>query len=208
MIQLTPLGGAIPSAIPASQAAQRLHRDALARVRAAALAWRNGMAGLLAGLLGFSLIKGRSDISQLASPWGVAAGVLLLAALASGGFGAMRLLWAAHGRPEMLDRRMLGSGLAADAAEAAQGVSALRLGIRMSLACACLLVAAVALTWYGPPKQQPQVQVVTTSGETVCGFVTRTAHGAMTLETGTGTRNISLSLITGIQAVSVCKSSW
>jgi hypothetical protein len=108
MIELSPLKDADRAAIPASQAVQRLQRDALPRVRAAAVAWRNGLAGLLAGLLGFSLVKGRSDVSQLAWPWNVAVGVLLLAALMIGGYGATRLLWAAHGRPDLLDRRTLG----------------------------------------------------------------------------------------------------
>ena len=158
-MKLTAVPGAQRAAVPAAQTTQRLHRDALTRVREAALAWRNGLAGLLAGLLGFSLIRGRSDISQLAAPWNVLVGVLLLAALTTGGYGAVRLLWAAHGRPELVDRRKLGSSLAADNEEAKLGVRALRQGIRMSLLCAGLLIAAVAVTWYGPAGQQPQVQV-------------------------------------------------
>ena len=49
-----------------AQAVQRMLRDELTVVRAAATAWRNGLAGLLAAMLGFSLVKGRSDIGTLA----------------------------------------------------------------------------------------------------------------------------------------------
>jgi amino acid transporter len=205
MIKLTPVKGAEARDIPASQAAQRLHRDALARVRAAALAWRNGLAGLLAGLLGFSLIKGRSDVSELAPPWSAIAGLALLAALVFGGYGAMRLLWAAHGRPELLDRRALRSALASDAEEAAHGVRALRIGIRMSLLCAGLLIVAVAVTWYGPARQQPQVEVTSPAG-TICGSVIRADQGLIILATSSGPRSAGLASVTAITAVSSCGS--
>ena len=43
----------------------RLTTTELPRVRAAATAWRNGLAGLLTALIGFGLIKGRSDVTEL-----------------------------------------------------------------------------------------------------------------------------------------------
>ncbi|MEU9780344.1 hypothetical protein AB0H92_05050 [Streptomyces phaeochromogenes] len=71
----------------------------LGRVREVAVAWRNGLGAILAGLDGFGLIKGRSDVGQAAPQWAVTAGLLLLAALVAGGLGALNLLRAAHGRP-------------------------------------------------------------------------------------------------------------
>lgn len=79
---------------------QRALAQELGRVREVAVAWRNGLGAILAGLVGFGLIKGRSDVGQAAPQWAVTAGLLLLAALAAGGFGALSLLRAAHGRPD------------------------------------------------------------------------------------------------------------
>jgi hypothetical protein len=42
-----------------------LHRYGLSRMRTDAVVWRNGLGALLAGPVGFSLIKGRSDVSTL-----------------------------------------------------------------------------------------------------------------------------------------------
>ncbi|MFI7709063.1 hypothetical protein [Nonomuraea sp. NPDC049480] len=203
MIELTPAEGAAQASIPASQEIQRLHREALPRVQAAALAWRNGLAGLLAGLLGFSLIKGRSDVAQLAAPYGYAVGVLLVTAVIVGGFGAVQLLWAAHGRPRVMDRLRVASAMAADHAEARRGVLFLRNGIRLSLACAALLVTAVVVTWYGPAKDAPKLRV-SVGEQVLCGSVTRVAAGALTLKTDLGERHVDLARATGLQAVDGC----
>ncbi|MEV6633608.1 hypothetical protein AB0M54_22945 [Actinoplanes sp. NPDC051470] len=45
----------------------RLLRTELPRGREAATAWRNGLGALLTALIGFSLIKGRADVGQLAA---------------------------------------------------------------------------------------------------------------------------------------------
>ena len=88
----------------------RLLSAELTRVRQAATAWRNGLGGLLAALVGFSLIKGRSDISQLAKPWAVGVGIMLLAALITGAAGALLLIRAANGRPSVTSARELMPG--------------------------------------------------------------------------------------------------
>jgi hypothetical protein len=178
----------------------RLLRDELTRVRAAGLAWRNGLAGLLVGLLGFSLIRGRSDVTQLAAPWNVVVGAVLLAAFLAGAAGALRLLWAAHGRPTAMERRMSRTRQAADHAEAVAGVAALRSGIVLSLACAALLVTAVGITWYGPGRSQPALQVTTPTG-TVCGTIVGTDAGVVTLNTDSGETKVDLRSATGIRTV-------
>jgi hypothetical protein len=66
-----------------------------------------------------------------------------------------------------------------------------------------LLVAAVALTWYGPAARPPGIRV-TVPGHVVCGTVVRTGGGALTLATGTGRRRIPLTAVTVIQAVAAC----
>ncbi len=53
------------------------------------LAWRNGLAALLAGLIGFGLTKGRSDITQLGSLYAAIVGCLLVASLTAGAASAV-----------------------------------------------------------------------------------------------------------------------
>lgn len=139
---------------------RRLLRDELPRVRAAAVAWRNGLAGLLAAIAGFSLIRGRSDISQLARPWDVVVGLLLLGALITGGGAALLLLRAANGPPRMTSVAQLRPVGMADHLEARAAVRALRRGIATSFGCAALLAAAVGITWYGPANNETRPQAV------------------------------------------------
>ncbi|WFE54713.1 hypothetical protein [Micromonospora sp. WMMD1155] len=186
-----------------AQALQRLYREELPRVRTAALAWRNGLGALLAGVLGFSLVKGRADISGLASPWAVLVGVLLLASLLAGAYAAMRLLRAAHGLPELVERAVVRSRIAADHDEAVRAQRALRDGIGAFAACSALLIAAVAVTWYGPAKEAQRVRVVVT-GETVCGTVVRVGAGTLVLKTPHGERTIDLNAVSGLSPADAC----
>ena len=95
--------GAGPPATPSDrqrgQESVRALGAEISTIRETALAWRNGLAAMLAGLLGFGLIRGRSDVSLLAKPFAVVAGVVLLASLIVGVSGGLMLLRAAHGYP-------------------------------------------------------------------------------------------------------------
>ena len=161
---------------------------------------------LLVGLLGFGLIKGRSDISQLAQPWAAIVGLLLLAALVVGVGAADSLLQAAHGRPRHFKRGKLGSPLAFQHAEALRATSLLNNGIRLSLASAALLVVAVAITWYGPDKQQPELRVMTADKQ-LCGSVVHIHAGVLTLKTSNGQVDVKLDTVIGISAVVTCGQS-
>ena len=61
-VKLTPVQRTDPGDIGIVQATQRLHREALPKVRGNALAWRNGLAGLLAG---YALNLGEGDLVRL-----------------------------------------------------------------------------------------------------------------------------------------------
>jgi hypothetical protein len=171
--------------LQAAQELEELRRTELSRVRAAAIAWRNGLAGLLAALAGFGIVKGRSDVSDLAASWAHAVGVLLLAALLVGAAGALSLIRASTGLPRLVDAQNLRSRGHADHIEAIASAKALRRGIGFTLTCAALLVTAVGATWYGPGRLPATLRISTPSG-TVCGTVVRLDNGTLTINTADG----------------------
>jgi len=201
--QLSPAGPATEADLRAAQERERLLAAELPRVREAATAWRNGLGGLLAALVGFSLIKGRSDISQLAGSWAVWVGILLLAALIVGAAGALLLIRAANGRPSVVPARELLSRNTADHIEAVTAAGALRRGIALTLCCAALLVAAVGATWYGPARDKPVLQI-TVPGGTVCGSVVALSDGNLTLKTAAGEVTTDLAKASAVQALARC----
>lgn len=184
----------------------RLIRDELPKVRAAAVAWRNGVAGLLALLIGFGLIRGRSDISELAPRAAVVVGVLLFLSLAAGTLATLLLLRSAHGGPVALTLRPGAStALVIDRDETSAALEALRRGLLMALACGALLCAAVAVTWYGParPDPQPQLRVIAPQ-LSVCGRVLSVTPEWLTIESSAGAIRVAPNEIVGLQPVTRC----
>lgn len=178
-------------------------RTELSRVRTAAVAWRNGLGVLLAGLVGFSLIKGRSDVSTLSDTAAWIVGILLLLALAAGAAGAFRLLRAAHGRPRVVPIAELSAEVVSQHTEALDAARHLRQGIIATTLCAALLVGAVAVTWYGPPKAGPMLRL-DTPGKTWCGSVVRYRAGNVVLATDQGEVTVALATIQNLTPVSAC----
>ncbi|MGW2571655.1 hypothetical protein [Streptomyces sp. NPDC001537] len=178
-------------------------RSELRRVRTAALAWRNGLGALLAGLVGFGLVKGRSDVSTLAGPVAAMVGLLLLLALTSGTVGALKLLHAAHGRPRVVALNALLPEAVAQHRDALDAARNLRQGIVATLVCVALLVVAVAVTWYGPAKGDPLLRL-TTSDTTVCGSAARVTARGMVLMTGEGEVIIPLGTVRSVTPVETC----
>jgi hypothetical protein len=175
----------------------------LTRVREAAAAWRNGLGGLLVALIAFSLVKGRSDIGQLAVSWAVMVGILLAVALITGAAGALLLIRAANGPPSVTPTSELLVRSAADHREALAAAAALRCGIVLTLSCVAFLVAAVGVTWYGPARDQPDLQIMTPSGA-VCGSVAGIDHGSLTLKTASGNVTVNLADASAIQVLNGC----
>ena len=178
-------------------------RTELTRVRAAADAWRKGLGALLAGLVGFSLVKGRSDVGAVDYHVAVVVGLLLLIALGTGAAGGLLLVRAAHGRPVVVSRDRLLPEPISTHQEALDSARKLRLGIAGTMTCAVLLVAAVGLTWYGPPRAEPLLRVVHTS-DTTCGSVVRIGAGSLVLTTSAGELTIPLDTVQGLQPVTSC----
>ncbi|MFE6286728.1 hypothetical protein [Streptomyces sp. NPDC057877] len=175
----------------------------LERIRSAAVAWRNGLGGLLAGLIGFGLVKGRSDVTQLSAVPGVAVGVLLALAALAGGVAAWLVLRAAHGMPRVTPAAGLPGRVADEHAQATAAARDLRRGSALVVAHAVLLIAAVGLTWYGPARAQPRVEVVTPD-VTACGTVRLIADGTMTVRAGDSDLRVPLGEVLTITAVDSC----
>lgn len=182
--------------------------DELTQLRTRALAWRNGLGALLAGLIGFGLIKGRTDVSQLAPPYAALVGALLLAALMVGGAGAALVMRAAHGRPGPTSLPPSGADplTVARDAEVAASMQALRHGVVAAFACAALLTAAVGVTWYGPEKRQ-LVEVQLTTGARHCGQIVSLAQNRLTLKTSRGQVAVDLAQADGMAVVDSCTIS-
>ncbi|GHB91555.1 hypothetical protein GCM10010306_103400 [Streptomyces umbrinus] len=204
--RLAPGPPATAADLLAAQERHRLLSTELTRVRNAATAWRNALAVLLTGLVGFGLIKGRSDVGLLARPWAVGVGVILLCSLLSGAVGALLLVRSAHGAPTVAPLSALQVRSAADHLEARTAARALRRGMAMALLCAGLLVTAVAVTWYGPTPvaKPPVVQVSTPTAGQVCGTVVRVDQGKLTLKTAAGEVVTDLTEASALQALDAC----
>lgn len=183
----------------------------LTKLRAKAVAWRNGLGGLLVGLAGFGLVKGRTDIGELAPGYATFAGASLLVAVLAGGIGAMWILRAAHGSLSTSAMKDVAAGRSrdpirdVDIKEAQESARALTLGGWAIGICAGFLVLAVGVTWYGPTKDQPQIAVTTPAGDG-CGKVVRLRDGELTLKTSAGEQEIVLANATGLRVVEKCGS--
>ncbi|MFI6348430.1 hypothetical protein [Streptomyces sp. NPDC050560] len=201
-----------PSGTPADReagrAARRLLAGELARARAAALAWRNGLAGLFVGLLSFGLVRGRTDVGGLASPYDALVGGALSLCLVLGTSGALLLLRAAHGAPAA---RRLPTGPPAgalavrlgDHMETRRTARALARGVALTIACGAMLVAGVALTWYGPGDEGPRVLVRTPSG-VLCATSVRTDGARLLLRTASGDVTVRLVDAEEVTAAAAC----
>ena len=193
-----------PEDLRRAQSRERFLDTELDRVRNAATSWRNGLAGLLAAITGFGLIKGQSDISRLSSAWSATAGVLLLIALVVGLLGTIYVLRAAHGLPLASTATSLGGWEVSEHREALLAARSLRGGIVCTLACVIALVAAVGVTWYGPSRaSQSFVQVITSSGAW-CGQSPRLSGSQLSLQASSGSVRFPVSVIKAIISVDSC----
>lgn len=202
--RLKPGSPATAADLRVAQERDQLLRTELVRVREAATAWRNALGALIAGAIGFGLIKGRSDVGQLATGWAAATGLLLLAALVVGAIGALLLIRAAHGRPTVIDIKRMPPSRAGDHVEALASAAALRAGIVGTLLFALLLVSAVGVTWYGPTRSKPVLQVTTAIGS-FCGSAVRLDHGILVLKTDAGEVSVDLHEASTLTAADTCK---
>jgi hypothetical protein len=76
--------------------------------------------------------------------------------------------------------------------------------VRPVYACALLLCTAVAITWYGPAKDDPQVEISLSNGTVRCGKADTIGSGKLTLKTSSGSIPLDLQQIVGLRAVDSC----
>ncbi|MEV7569654.1 hypothetical protein [Streptomyces tanashiensis] len=161
-----------------STPASRAHADEsrgllageLARVRAQAENWRNGLAALLGLLTAVGIVKGPDTLQGLSGGARGAVGLLLLGGLllaAGGAFFAMR---AAFGLPR---RRVADASLeellTRERLTVRRAVRDLRRAIAAGFLALAVVTTGIGLTWYGPRPGEPGVQIVLTDGSALCG---------------------------------------
>jgi NADH:ubiquinone oxidoreductase subunit 5 (subunit L)/multisubunit Na+/H+ antiporter MnhA subunit len=175
---------------------QREAELTLTRTRAAS--WSKGIGALLAAGLTFSLIKGRSEVNDLAQPYAVAVGVLLALGILLAMVTAFYLFRASFGR---LTPTPAGTP---DRTLARETMRDLRVGLVVALGGAVLLVVAVGLTWYGPSSSGPQIEVIEQSGATWCGEPVRASSGRMTLQSDGQEVEFDVTTVARLRAVPAC----
>jgi hypothetical protein len=65
----------------------------------------------------------------------------------------------------------------------------------------------VAVTWYGPEKDKPRIEVRLATGTVYCGEVVSTAAGKLTLKTPQGQTVVDLTQADGLRAVDSCSTA-
>jgi hypothetical protein len=133
-------------------------------------------------------------------------GVVLLVALSAGAVGAALLLRAAHGHFRVVAIEDLPTAETDDHIEAMASAVALNRGIVATTACAGLLVVAVAVTWYGPPREPPAVRLGY-HDTIVCGTVLRVTGQNLVLKTEDGELTVPMAALQTVKPVISCKQS-
>jgi hypothetical protein len=105
---------------------------------------------------------------------------------------------------EVVDRTANDPGEGGRLAEANASAAALRRGVVLSFLCTALLCAALGLTWYGPAKDKPRIEVRQIDGSVTCGDVVSVADGKLVLKTDLGQLTVDLTRANGIAAVDSC----
>lgn len=184
-------------------AAVTAQRTELTTIRSKSVHWGKGLAGILATILGFGLVKGPTDLSGLDRVNAVAVGIALVIALFAGVVAALYMLRAAYGATTPIKQNRDGT---AWTAHAETDASSHALNTSVGLGCASLfaLVCAVGLTWYGGDQDEPQVVITLPTGARFCGEPLRVQGGSMELRTNSGTMTLALDDAIGITAVEKC----
>jgi hypothetical protein len=176
--------------------------------RKTAESWRTGLAGLFGLIAVVSVVEGPSEIEGLAVWAAVAAGLLVLLALAAAVAGAWWALEAAYGSPRLVTHgefRGVGGIVGFRLLQASQSAARLGRAKGATLLSLALGVMAMALVWYGPREVDASVEVTRMSGPPVCGtLLPDPPAGSVDIRTAAGSVRVALGDITRLQIVSGC----
>lgn len=132
---------------------------------------------------------------------------MLLAALIVGAAAAVLVMRAAHGRPysaALPGNDVPDPAAAARRIEADRSERALGWGVRLVFGCVALLTSAVAVTWYGPEKDKPRIEVQMLDNSRWCGEVVLVRTGWLTIKTAKGQVAVDLSKTATVAATDAC----
>jgi hypothetical protein len=186
-----------------AQLAQELNFQQLMSARKQAEGWRTGLTGLTAVLTTVLIIKGRDNVSDLASTFRWIVVVLLGMTLALLVTAALLSVRAASGAPSAAIR-LTGENLRIWTRMEVRTVGRLiRWAAALTVAAICTLSLAVGITWTAPTARTtaPYVEVILPDGST-CGQLLSAAHGNLLL-TG-GIRLIPLTHVLAMNLVGTC----
>jgi hypothetical protein len=181
----------------------KLEYDALTNVRAGAEKWAASLAAIL-GLFGtVMLVKGREDISKLASGYEIAVAVLLLIAFAAAALATYKTALAAQGTPETVEWPGGGELRAWEKREALKAKERLRESRELTFAAVICVLVAIGLTWFGEAEGSSAQAVVATAADEAprCGTLVL-AGDALALKESSGTTPLAAG--TTFTAVSSC----
>lgn len=184
----------------AARVAERAQRQSseLALTRERAAKWSKGIGALLVAALAFSLIKGREDLTSLDPQWAYGVGGCLAAATLLATISAYKLFRASYGPLKPLADDV------SDHQEATATMNALVCGLVTTVLAFVALLAAVALTWYGPDAKGPKTSVADEYGTVWCGDPKKTSSGRLTLDVSGQHMVFDLDTVTRIDAVDTC----
>ncbi|MEH1016351.1 hypothetical protein V6U90_25005 [Micromonospora sp. CPCC 206060] len=152
-----------------AQLAQETQFHQLDSLRRQAEGWRTGLAGLTALLGAVLIVKGRSDISNLAPGVRYPVVVLLAVAFILLVTASLLALRAASGWPDD-EIYLTGESLRAWHAEESDRIrTGIRRAARLMVAGLVVLAVAVGLTWLGPGESRAPLVSVETAAGPVCG---------------------------------------
>ncbi|GGV22090.1 hypothetical protein GCM10010260_72880 [Streptomyces filipinensis] len=204
-IEVRPGRASTPASRARAEESRTLLASELARVRAQAENWRNGLAALLGLLTAVGIVKGPDTIQGLSCGARGTVGVLLLGGLllaAAGAFCAMR---AAFGMPK---RRVADASLeellTRERLTTRRAVRDLHRAIAAGFLALAMVAAGIGLTWYGPRPGDPGVQIVRTDGSTLCGTLVGVDAKGMRLRVKGVERRVPSALIASAKSAASC----
>lgn len=197
-------GAGTPAQLAESTALLSARSQELANVRAAAAKWQAGLAGIAGGITLFSIVKARTDITGLSSPWPWIVGVALALGLAASTLGAVAALRAAYGMPTLLKTGTTPL-YTADHRSALRARTDLRTAIVLTLVSLATFAAALGMVWFAPEQSSdPHLKVVPLSGESACGTVVSVNGTTLTLKTSDGNQTFGLTTLRALSPVDSC----